>query len=268
MSADGEGLCLVHLVWAPLGPQALERFIDSYRAHPAGVEHRLLIVMKGFRKGLDRGPWEQALQGVAHESIDTPSGTLDLGTYRRVAEVEAEAAERYCFTNSSTVVLADDWLAYLERHLSAPGTGIVGVAGSHESLRSAAPRPLRPFRLGFDRFPNPHIRTNGFMMRRELILALDWPAPRRKLQALRLESGKYGISRQVRDRGLSLLVVGRDGAAYPVERWRESATYRSGGQENLLVSDTRTRQFDDSSPKRRLHLEEMTWGPLPQARPA
>ncbi len=267
MSAAEEGLCLVHLVWAPLGPEALARFIDSYREHPAGAEHRLLIVMKGFKAGEDRGRWEQALEGVAHESMDTPTGMLDLGTYRSVVDAEPYA-ERYCFTNSSAVVLADNWLALLDRHLSTPGTGIAAVAGSHESLRSAAPRPLRPFRLGFDRFPNPHVRTNGFMMRRELVRALDWPAPRRKLQALRLESGKHGISRQVRDRGLALVIVGRDGAAYPVERWRESATYRSGNQENLLLADTRTRQFDDSSPKRRLHLEEMTWGPLPEPRPA
>ena len=267
MSVSRAGLCLVHLVWAPLGPEPLRRFIDSYRAHPAGVEHRLLVVMKGFREGEDRGPWEQALEGVAHEMIDTPTGTLDLGTYRAVAETES-SAERYCFTGSSAVVLADRWLALLDRHLLTTGVGIAGVFGSHESLRSAAPRPLRPLRLGFDRFPNPHIRTNGFEMSRELILSLDWPAPRRKLQALRLESGKRGISRQVRDRGLALLVVGRDGAAYPPERWRESATFRSGDQENLLLSDTRTRQFDDSSPKRRLQLEEMTWGPLPEAAPA
>ena len=40
---------LVHLVWAPLGPEALARFLDSYRHHPAGVEHRLLMVFNGFR---------------------------------------------------------------------------------------------------------------------------------------------------------------------------------------------------------------------------
>jgi hypothetical protein len=57
-----------------------------------------------------------------------------------------------------------------------------------------------------------------------------------------------------------MLVVGRDGVAYPTERWRESATYRSGGQANLLIADNRTRQYETASPRRRLKLEQMTWG--------
>src|SRR5207247_9094570 len=33
---------------------------------------------------------------------------------------------------------------------------------------------LRPLRR-FDRFPAPHIRTNAFAIRRDLLLGLDWP---------------------------------------------------------------------------------------------
>jgi hypothetical protein len=255
---QADDLMLVHLVWAPLGLDPLVRFLASYRGHRAGVQHRLLVLFNGFRTGQDLAPWRGVLEQVVHEELRLEDRPLDLGAYRQAAE--RVPAGRYCFVNSYTVILHDDWLGALDGHLSAPGVGITGSGGSFESAYSAAPRPLRPFRRDFDPFPNPHIRTNGFLITRELLLSLDWPAPRRKLEALRQESGRRGISRQVRDRGLQLLVVGRDAVAYPPERWRESATFRSGGQVNQLIADNRTRQYDEASPQRRLHLERMTWG--------
>ena len=195
---------------------------------------------------------------MTHEQLRLVDRVLDLQAYRQA--VERVPAGRYCFLNSYSVLLEDGWLGMLEGHLNVPGVGMVGTAGSFESAYSAAPRPLRPFRRDFDPFPNPHVRTNGFAMTRELLLSLDWPTPRRKLDALRLESGRGGISRQVRDRGLQLVLVGRDAVAYPPERWHESSTFRSGGQANLLVADNRTREYDAASPARRRQLEHMTWG--------
>jgi len=255
-----DGLCLVHLVWAPLGPSALGRFIDSYRSYSPGTEHELLVVMKGFEAGADREPWRELLAGLPHSELEVKVGQLDLGSYRGVVD-RVPRAERFCFTNSSSAVLADGWLQHIERQLQEPGVGLVGTAGSFESAYSAAPRPLRPLRRDFDPFPNAHIRTNGFALTREILLSLDWPAPRRKLQALRLESGRHGISRQVRDRGLRILVVGRDAVGYPSERWRESATFRSGAQVNQLIADNRTRQYDQADVAMKRRLEQLAWGP-------
>ena len=251
---------MVHLVWAPHGPDALVRFIESYRRHQAGAEHRLLVLLNGFRPGQDLTPWRTALEGVPHEEQRLTGSVLDLAAYRQAADLLA--AERYCFVNSYSVILEDNWLGMLDGHLRTPGVGIAGTGGSYESAYSAAPRPLRPFRRDFDPFPNPHIRTNGFALERELLVSLDWPAPRRKLQAWRLESGQRGISRQVCDRGLRMVVVGRDGLAYPPERWRESATFRSGGQVNQLIADNRTREYETVGAARRRVLEEIAWGPF------
>jgi hypothetical protein len=105
------------------------------------------------------------------------------------------------------------------------------------------------------------LRTNGFMLDRELMLDLDWPLPRSKLEALALESGSRSISRQVWERGLDVRVVGCDGVAYPAERWRESATFRSGAQRNLLIADNRTLQYEEADPAFKDTLERMAWGP-------
>ncbi len=59
-----------------------------------------------------------------------------------------------------------------------------------------------------------------------------------------LESGPHSVTHQVQARGLSAVVVGRDGRAYDVEEWPHSATYRAGGQANLLVADNRTGDWE------------------------
>jgi hypothetical protein len=252
------GLCLVYLAWAPLGPEPVKRFLESYDRHPAGAEHVLAVALKGFRNGQDRSPWERELAASTHESLQMSAGGLDLGSYREA--VERVRAERYCFLNTSSEVLCEGWLGHLERHLLAPDVGLVGAGGSFESAYSSAPRPLRLLRRDFEPFPNRHLRTNGFMLERELVLDLDWVAPRSKRRAWALESGRRSISRQVWERGLDVRVVGCDGVAYPSERWRESSTFRSGAQRNLLIADNRTRQYDQADPATKLQLEEMAWG--------
>ena len=181
---------------------------------------------------------------------------MDLGHYR--AAVEQVIAERYCFLNTVTVVLDRDWLGRMQRALGAPEVGMVGTTGSYESPNAVRPGPLRRLRPGFESFPNPHLRTNGFAMERQLILELDWKAELSRAETVMLEGGKRSLTRQVRDRGLETLVVGRNGT-FPPDRWRESATFRSGEQANLLLADNRTRHYQEAGPLVRRSLAWLAW---------
>jgi hypothetical protein len=261
-SSDSSEIAVVHLVWAPLGAEALEGFLAAYGRFTPGVEHRLVVILNGFDGKADprRVAVERALEGFAHQAIVLPSPVVDLTAYREAApEIDAQTL---CLLNSYSRPLVPNWLALLARGLSDASVGLVGCGGSCESAYSAAPFWLRRRRgREFPPFPNPHVRTNGFMLDRELMLDLDWPLQRSKLEALALESGKRSISRQVWERGLDVRVVGRDGVAYPPERWRESATFRSDGQRNLLISDNRTLQYEQADAAFKDTLERMAWGP-------
>jgi hypothetical protein len=183
---------------------------------------------------------------------------MDLDHYRMA--VDRIEAERYCFVNTVSVVLADGWLGHLEQALLAPGVGIAGATGSYETPNAVRPGPLRRMRPGHEPFPNPHLRTNCFALERELLLSLDWPTGLTKLQAVALEGGSNSLTRQVQARGLEAVVVGRDSVAYPPDRWRESATFRSGEQANLLVSDNRTRHYQEGGRLTRRGLAWLAWG--------
>jgi len=252
-SGPGE-LCLVYLAWTPYGVQCARDFLASYRRHPPGTEHRLLVALAG--PSGERRPWHETFAAVEHEPVELGLG-LDLDHYRTVAE--RRPAARYCFVNTVTTALADGWLQNLERALLEPGTGIVGATGSHESPNAIRPGPLRRLRPGYEPFPNPHLRTNGFALERELLLTLDWPTGLTKLEAVALEAGSHSLTRQVSERGLQTLVVGRDGVGYPPERWRESATFRSGNQTNLLLADNRTRHYQEAGALTRRGLAWLAW---------
>ena len=262
------GTFAMYLAWPPLGLEPLERFAASYRAHPAGIEHRLVVVVKGPADDRFTARCHEIVAELGGQSLAVPAVGIDLDTYRRVGT--GLDADTLCLLNSSSAVLGDGWLAALHGVVTRPGVGLAGCTGTYESSLSAAPRPLRPFlRRRYPAFPNPHIRTNAVMLRRELMLELEWPETvGTKRRALELESGVHGITRQVQARGLSTLVVGRDGRAYPPEEWPQSRTFRAGDQDNLLVADNRTRQYDQASAPFRAQLAGYAWGDRAPVSPA
>lgn len=258
MSTD---ICVLYLLWAPLGPDVLEDFLAAYRRLPAGEDHHLAVLCNGYKTTADTrlAAVQRALDGVEHQLVFTSRPVLDLAAYRQAAE--QVDARRLCFLNSYSRPLHAGWLSLLAGPLSRPDVGMTGTGGSCESAYSAAPFWLKARRRrDFDPFPNPHLRTNGFMLERELLFELDWPALDSKPAAWALESGKRSLSRQVWERDLDVLVVGRDGVAYPRERWRESATFRSDAQRNLLIADNRTLQYDRADTAMKQRLEQMAWG--------
>ena len=254
---DGAGgdspLCVVYLAWTPYGIECAERFLASYRTHPAGTPHRLLLLLAGPEE--DRSPWHRLFSQVPHDVLEVGLG-MDLGHYRTA--VDRVPAERYCFLNTVTEPLVEGWLARMEEALLRPEVGMAGATGSYESPNAVRPGPLRRLRPGFEPFPNPHLRTNGFAIERELILELDWGTDLTREQTVMLEGGRRSLTRQVRERGLEALVVGRDGA-YPPDRWRESATFRSGEQANLLLADNRTRHYQQGGGLNRRGLAWLAW---------
>jgi hypothetical protein len=272
-------ICVVHLVWGPLGAAQLAQFIASYREHDAGVAHDLLLVFKEVEGAGELAAYEALLEGISYKSLSLGGAGFDLLPYFVAAR---QFDYRYfCFLNSYSVILAGGWLRRLSEHLQR-GAGVVGATGSWESyytnlarsrprvgvrhLRSgvndyfAWRRNLREARAQFDPFPNAHLRTNCFALARELMLELAFRGEAVKMDSLRFESGREGLTRQVAARGLPVLIVGRDGAAYAQDRWRDSRTFRSGGQSNLLVADNRTRQYADADAPTRVFLERCAWG--------
>jgi hypothetical protein len=272
---------VVHLVWAPLGPTVLRDFLRSYHAHPAGAEHELVIVLNGAGpQGPTHGASHNALDGSSrvsllaeldgtkHTLIELEQPALDLAAYGQAARRLAH--EKLCFLNSYSVILADGWLGLLAGAFEERDIGLVGASASWESqaewIRGRVrhwPQQLAGLpraRRDYPRFPNPHIRTSTFMLDRLTLVEMGLERATDKRATYLLESGRQSITRRVQERGLRAAVVGRDGWIYDIEEWPASRTFRSGDQENLLVADNQTQDYQSSSLRRRQRLARDSWG--------
>jgi hypothetical protein len=333
-------ICIVHLVWKPLGLKPLRDFIASYKRNPGGVRHRLVVAFNGFDGEQELGPYREVLEGVPYEWFLVSPPTQDIPVYFETAK---RFGDRYfCFLNSFSVILEDEWLAKMYRHVRREDVGVVGATGSWTSHHSwvsyeqgkpsiyadimadlkdqpparhkphpvmfelseglkkkihglSVPRRLalelyyygivasyyrvvksiafyiqdrvedrkrwRSFELSdYAPFPTPHLRTNAFMIRREVMLKLTRSEVLSKKEAHKFESGKESMTNQVLRMGLKVLVVGNDGRAYEQEEWPLSETVFQGEQRNLLVADNQTRDYASADAFRRTLLSRLAWG--------
>jgi len=112
----------------------------------------------------------------------------------------------------------------------------------------------------FKPFPNPHLRSNAFVIGRELLLDLNFTLDDTKAAANRFESAPDGLPARLAERGLSLILVGADGTNYEVAEWPNSGTFRLDNQQNVLVADNQVRAFSAMSKWQKALHTRMTWG--------
>jgi hypothetical protein len=270
---------LVYLVRHRNGPGPFDAFLDSYREHESGTPHDLILAFKGFNDPAELREYRSSARDLPHSALRLPDQGVDLQTYVAVArQIEHEYV---CFVNSFSVILAPGWLSLLLSAAKEPMVGAAGASGSwespyshltavHRGNRGGSPssrlRRIRGYfvllrkQREYPEFPNPHLRTNAFLMRRDRFLSLSIPKRVGKAAAARVESGRRSITRQLGKQGLAPVVAGRDGRSFAPADWPDSCTFRQGDQINLLVADNRTQQYASASTELRAGLAELAWG--------
>ena len=296
------GIGVVHLIRRKNGIATFARFLETYRAHPAGVDHDLVLIFKGFGSEEDAREYRVLLSDVPHRRLYIPDSGYDLGAYFRV--VRQFDYDYFCFFNSFSRILADNWLAHLYEAVTTPGVGIAGATGSFESFsensrrrevflgeldtrgrvrfmmqhiaeaQSLTLKMLRFFAwiarmVGiwklpryFPAFPNAHVRSNAFMASRDALARVRFGPLWLKFFNFQLESGHRSITNQIAATGLRPVIVGRTGRVYERDEWPHSATFRQSAQENLLVADNQTEAYTNADDDYRAELSRRAWGDL------
>jgi hypothetical protein len=280
-------LALVYLsrgLGAGCGISALKDFLNAYRVFPAGCPHELIVITKGWSGVEGQDQLEPILRAHAARVVALPDDGFDWGAYIRL--VPHLSQEWLCFLNTYSRPRVAGWLNLMRMAAETSGmdTGAVGATGSWETLAPVFPQPsvrsayntplIYPLMLVYNTarflmnipvfraFPNPHLRTNAFIVRRELFL--DFVAtqkfPRSKRDVAIMESGRTGFTAYLYNRSLKVLVTGADGKAYEREQWIDSRTFRVHGQPNLLVADNHTIAYDNAHLSAKRALEIQAWG--------
>lgn len=262
------------------GLEAVDRFIHAYRACPAQHAHQLCFLVKGWVDPAAEAEVMKRAEAIHADVLSLPDTGFDWGAY--FAALPHVNARWICLLNSFSEPQAPGWLRLLVQAAAERGQGIAGATGSWESIRARhsadsglAARSLQALRTmrywnefrHFPPFPNPHLRSTGIVVRSDLLadFARVNSPPVDKMAALKLESGHSGLSRFAEQRGARLIVAGSDGNAYAQQDWPDSRTFRSGRQENLIISDNRTRDYAAAGPPVRSDLEQRAWGSRPGA---
>jgi hypothetical protein len=255
-------ICVVHLVRAKNGIEPLRRFLESYTRNQGGIEHDLLLVFKGFRNKELPSAYQQLLEVYPHEAMFVKDRGYDIMPYFIAAN--RFDYDYFCFLNSFSIILDEQWLRKMYNHIVREGVGLVGATGSYQSTytdllispkiqsrllwRRMVGTILLPLlvlkcRRDFYPYPNFHIRTNAFMIAGDLMRNIKVGPILHKWDCYTFESGKKGLTHQILRKNLRALVVGKNGRAYEKEEWVNSFSFWQGDQGNLLVADNQTNAY-------------------------
>lgn len=271
-------ISVVHLVRAKNGIQPFRNFLESYLKYDSGVDHELLIIFKGFGGTNGTEQYTQLLKDISFSAIHMNDFGFDTRAF--FLAVNKVNKKYFCFLNSFSTIRGHEWLSKLNGNLRQTGIGLVGATGSCESHYSnflisqkgigCAQEQLArrlfhffakmKYKSYFDPFPNYHIRTNGFMISRDLMRQIHPGIILSKMAAYRFESGKRSLTKQIFQMNLNVLVVGKNGDGYKKEDWRRSDTFRQGDQDNLLIADNQTNTYLHAAPELKRKLSESAWG--------
>ena len=143
----------------------------------------------------------------------------------------------------------------LGRDLDSIDNDVNNIIANHEGFS---------FIRDFPYFPNPHIRTNFFMVEKNNFILFEKKllGTPTKMSCSIVESGFESLSRHFLEKGKRLLVVNSDGDFFDIERWVESSTFRLGSQTKLLCTDNRTDEFRAMDDYSKLTHQKFTFGSL------
>lgn len=228
--------------------EMLESFLGSYENRSAGIEHSLTIIAKNWT---DKDQYEnlcKRAKQVGARVIDLPDDGWDFGAYFGAANILED--EYLFFIGSSSFICSDNWLSLSYGAFeSDESVQLVGPMGSWGDLKK-------------ERFPNYHIRTCCFMIKRELFLefASAHKFPVTKEDTYELEHGENSLTKFVLNKGYKAVVVNSDGQMFLPELWPFSSTYRAPwGMKSLLIDVHGVFYYDQVDNDKRF-LERAAWG--------
>ena len=277
-------ITVVYIMWIPLGNKPFDEFIDSYCNFAAGVAHDVVIVFKGNEeeiKHIEQYQKKLSDNNIKYKALFHSEG-LDIDTY--LFSARQIQTPLIFFINTRSLILAENWLKKYADHFNTNNAGIVSATGSYQSYYTSVMAKnslkwesgygvkynfrkykllLKAFfywRFLFKPFPNPHVRTNTFMIKRDIFLQIKKPVIKQKIDAYKFESGRNSITVQVMRMRYNVLLLDRYGKTYTIPEWPNSNTFWKGSQENLLISDNQTRLYEQADETNKKLMTKLAWG--------
>ncbi len=265
-----------------------KRFYNSYYEHPAGFEHELIFIKKGWEKNPDEKEFDDYTEQNSIKTVQIPDDGLDLGAFFRISR--KIDADYFLFIGTNSKILCDDWLLKFVNAVKNDEEIIMaGAVGSWESpffhlvqqfneLKNSKMKMFKKFRrmlkffvgllfIDWRRysvpFPNYHLNTSAFFIEANFFkkYAEGVKFPKTKMDTYFIEHGWNSLSKSVLKNHKKVVVVDSKGKVWPPEKWNESHTFRhKDANNNAIVYIKRAKLYDEASDEEKRKLEELAWG--------
>lgn len=273
---------VVHLIWFQLDISYFQNFIISYHTFKSGYTHSLILLFNGCNES----QIENYKRIINYYSIECKMyfkpNSQDLDAYFWI--LDKLESEFVVFLNSYSEILNTNWLLYLMNAICGKDIGLVGATGSYHSIFTVTKNEnsllwnktisfnenFRKYKLiiknyllyffYFKPFPNPHVRTNGFIIKRSIMRNLKFRTAKSKMDAYRFESGRKSLTAQVLKQNLKVLIIDKFGYKYEINNWPESNTFWMNEQSNLIIKDNQTTKYSMASENMKRIFSKRAWG--------
>ena len=293
-----EPIDIIYLAYGAEGYQAyVRRFFDSYKTNAPRVSHRLIVVATAYSNNPSGYAELRQLSFENNAQIfDLSDGGHEFGAFHRAAKC-LTAGYIFCFVTSGYII-KPNWLeVFLSASRENPQYRLIGSSGSWETkypgiwaalkrrldsrkftfsvLPGTMPRTAQrhrsilpiikrifDFLFIYVRFPNYHVRTNGFLIERKLYVRYieQYGIPRTRSDAHNIEHGPNHLSKFVQELGFNIGVVGTNGILYAPQEWDKSATFRCPDTSNAVIGDRQLDAYIESETPEKKCLEQLAWG--------
>jgi hypothetical protein len=206
---------------SPLLVSHCSHFVDSYRCHPPGFDHHLLIVCNGGHLSEKN---KAIFAAVPHEFlVRTNDAGWDISAYIDVAR-RFDSDLQVCL-GESVYFHRKGWLARLVECYKAHGRGMYGFFSSY--------------------LVRPHLNTTAFAVSPQYLR--EYPVPSDRATRYEFEHGARALWRRIAEKNGATRLTTWDGC-YSPEEWRKAPNILwRGTQDNLLMRCNHTDRWEAAS---------------------
>ena len=246
----------------------LSKFLRNYENFKSGYPHELLICFKLFDdKKLNI--FRKLLLNINYtEFVDKHiNNDFDLGSYTRVSL--NYKSRHIFFLNSYSYPVCKNWLNMIVKNYTE--NSILATSASNQSLLSSIKikkfykfisyfKKLYEYKNLFYPFPNPHIRTTGFLIKgSDFFEFMKNKSIKSKIDTWKIESGKNSLTNHFKKLNFNIYVINSDGNKFEEKDWKFSETYNYLEKSKSIISDKHIRKYDELDENDKLISRRKVW---------
>ena len=249
--------------------KSIFNFIKNYKKFKSGKKHKLIICFKGsFNNSLEKKIKKLIHPNKFRTYVDPNVNDYDWGSYRRIASFNKKNI--MFFFNCHSYPVVDNWLKKFYDNFGYKV--VLAPTGSFQSLTSSCLNGMyfnnfiKSFYYGilnlryFKLFPNPHIRSNCYMISAKDYINLDLNVCNYKVDTWKNESGRNGMTQQLLKKGYKIYVINKKGEKIKMHEWKKSETYAYKNQSQLIIEDKHTREYNKLDKRKKFFYSVNCWG--------